>query len=124
MDRLDKELEKRGHKFVRYADDISIFVSSRRAGERVWRLLKGQPGKSGVVQAQILGFGFYYGSGGVIEARISHKAFSRLTTKLKDLTRRSRPISMADRLSKITQATRGWVNYFGSAMQKPALGLG
>lgn len=134
LDRLDKELEKRGHKFVRYADDISIFVSSRRAGERVLEgctewiekelKLKVNREKSGVREvskAQILGFGFYYGSGGVIEARISHKAFSRLTTKLKDLTRRSWSISMADRLSKITQATRGWANYFGIAHGKKRL---
>ena len=102
LDRLDKELEKRGHKFVRYADDISIFVGSRRAGERVLEgctewiekelKLKVNREKSGVREvgkAQILGFGFYYGSGGTIEARISSKSFSRLTTKLKDLTRRS-----------------------------------
>jgi group II intron reverse transcriptase/maturase len=134
LDRLDKELEKRGHKFVRYADDISIFVGSRRAGERVLEgctewiekelKLKVNREKSGVREvgkAQILGFGFYYGSGGTIEARISSKSFSRLTTKLKDLTRRSWPISMAERLGEITQVTRGWINYFGIAHGKTRL---
>ncbi|MBL7774828.1 MAG: group II intron reverse transcriptase/maturase [Saprospiraceae bacterium] len=134
LDRLDKELEKRGHKFVRYADDISIFVSSRRAGERVLEgciawiekelKLKVNREKSGVREvskAQILGFGFYYGSGGVIEARISHKSYNRLSTKLKDLTRRSWSISMAERLGRITQVTRGWVNYFGIARGKSRL---
>lgn len=134
LDRLDKELEKRGHKFVRYADDISIFVGSRRAGERVLEgciawiekelKLKVNREKSGVREvskAQILGFGFYYGSGGVIEARISNKSYNRLTTKLKDLTRRSWSISMAERLGRITQVTRGWVNYFGIARGKSRL---
>lgn len=134
LDRLDKELEKRGHKFVRYADDISIFVGSRRAGERVLEgctawiekelKLKVNREKSGIRElnkAQILGFGFYYGSGGSIEARISNKSFSRLKTKLQDLTRRSWSISMAERLGKITQVTRGWINYFGIAHGKTRL---
>lgn len=134
LDRLDKELEKRGHKFVRYADDISIFVGSRRAGERVLEgciawiekelKLKVNREKSGVREvskAQILGFGFYYGSGGLIEARISNKSYNRLTTKLKDLTSRSWSISMTERLGRITQVTRGWVNYFGIARGKSRL---
>lgn len=128
LDRLDKELERRGHAFARYADDLSIFVSSQRAGERVLEAmiewiervlsLKVNREKSGVRTVQdagLLGFGFYYGAGGKIEARISTKAYTRLKGKLKTLTQRSQPGSIAERLQRITQVTRGWVNYFGVA---------
>lgn len=128
LDRLDKELEKRGHAFVRYADDISIFVTSQRAGERVLEAmiewiervlsLKVNREKSSIRHVQdagLLGFGFYHGQGGRIEARISTKSYTRLKGKLKALTQRSQPGSITERLQRITQVTRGWVNYFARA---------
>lgn len=128
LDELDKELESRGHKFVRYADDISIFTSSQRGAERIlvgitdWierRLkLKVNREKSGIrrpADGNLLGFGFWHGKGGEISPRISTKSYIRLKEKIKRLTQRSWSISMAERLLKLSQVTNGWVNYFYKA---------
>lgn len=133
LDELDKELEGRGHKFVRYADDISIYCTSQRAAERVlesvsqWiekRLkLKVNREKSGIKRpsdGQLLGFGFYHSPQG-IRARISSKSYVRLKEKLKKLTCRSWSVSMTDRLGKLAQTTIGWVNYFAVADGKSRL---
>ncbi len=121
LDDLDKELEKRGHKFVRYADDFIILVKSRRAGERVKRSiqrflerrlkLKVNEDKSSVVptdQTTFLGFTF---KGGKI--RWSDKAFHEFKRRVKHLTGRSWSVSMDYRLMKLTQYVRGWMNYYG-----------
>lgn len=128
LDELDKELESRGHKFVRYADDISIFTSSQRGAERIltsitdWierRLkLKVNREKSGIRRpsdGNLLGFGFWHGKGGQISVRISTKSYTRLKEKLKRLTGRSWSVGMEERLLKLSQVTRGWVNYFYKA---------
>ena len=128
LDELDKELERRGHKFVRYADDISIFTSSQRGAERIlssitdWlerRLkLKVNREKSGIRRpsdGNLLGFGFWHGKGGEISPRISTKSYTRLKEKVKRLTQRSWPVSMEERLLKLSQVTNGWVNYFYKA---------
>lgn len=128
LDLLDKELESRGHKFVRYADDISIFTSSQRGAERIltslidWierRLkLKVNREKSGVRRpsdGNLLGFGFWQGKGGEINPRVSTKSYTRLKEKIKRLTGRSWSVSMEERLIKLSQVTRGWVNYFYKA---------
>jgi RNA-directed DNA polymerase len=125
LDLLDKELESRGHKFVRYADDISIFTSSQRGAERIlaslidWierRLkLKVNREKSGIRRpsdGNLLGFGFWHGKGGEIQPRVSNKSYTRLKEKIKRLTGRSWSVSMEERLLKLSQVTRGWVNYF------------
>jgi len=121
LDDLDKELEKRGHKFVRYADDFIVLVKSRRAGERVKRSiqrflerrlkLKVNEDKSSVVptdQTTFLGFTF---KGGKI--RWSDKAFHEFKRRVKHLTGRSWSVSMGYRLMKLTQYVRGWMNYYG-----------
>jgi RNA-directed DNA polymerase len=128
LDELDKELEARGHKFVRYADDISIFAGSQRAAERIlegiteWlekRLkLKVNREKSGIrrpSKGNLLGFGFWHAKGGEIRPRISEKSYNRLKDKVKHLTKRSWSVSMQERLIKLAQVTRGWVNYFAKA---------
>lgn len=128
LDRLDKELEKRGHKFVRYADDISIYVKSQRAGERVlgsvkdWieRKLKLEINeeKSGVMKYQkveLLGFGFYKNINKVIAARITGSSYTRFKRKLKALTKRSIPINHRERIGRINSVTIGWLAYFGKA---------
>lgn len=128
LDRLDKELEKRGHKFVRYADDISIYVQSQRAGERVlasvkdWieRKLKLQINeeKSGVMKYQkveLLGFGFYKNSKRVISARITQSSYIRFKRKLKSLTKRSIAINHQERVARINSVAIGWLAYFGKA---------
>lgn len=131
LDRLDKELEKRGHRFVRYADDISIYVKSRRAGERVLQSvtswiegklkLQVNEEKSGVMKYQkveLLGFGFYKTSKQgtkVIATRITQSSYSRFKRKLKALTKRSNPINHRKRVEKINQVTTGWLAYFAKA---------
>ncbi len=128
LDELDKELEKRGLKFVRYADDISIFAGSERAAVRIlegitkWieeRLkLKVNREKSGIRRpsdGNLLGFGFWHAKGGEIKPRVSNKSFTRLKDKIKQITSRSKPMSMDERIIKLQQVTRGWVNYFAHA---------
>lgn len=128
LDELDKELEKRGLRFVRYADDISIFAGSQRAAERIlsgisyWieeRLkLRVNKDKSGIRRpssGQLLGFGFWHGKGGEIRLRISEKSYTRLKYKIRRVTSRSWSMSMDKRIAKLLQITRGWINYFGCA---------
>jgi RNA-directed DNA polymerase len=121
---LDRELEKRGHRFVRYADDIRVFLSSRRAAERVFegvtdlvekRLkLKVNREKSSVrpaSQAALLGFGFYVREGRV-RVRTAPKALKRAKERLRMLTRRNWRVSMQVRIAAINKFTRGWMAYF------------
>jgi len=130
LDELDKELENRKHKFVRYADDISIFVRSRRAGERVIQSvsnwieqelrLKVNTEKSGVFHCNkggLLGYGFYKTSK-KYSLRVSRNSLKRFKTKLRELTNRSWSISMDDRLEKERQIIQGWINYYGLARCK------
>lgn len=121
LDDLDKELEKRGHKFVRYADDFIILVKSQRAGERVKRSiqrflecklkLKVNENKSSVAptdQTTFLGFTFRGN-----KFRWSDKAFHEFKRQVRYLTGRSWSVSMNYRLLKLTQYVRGWMNYYG-----------
>ena len=121
---LDKELEKRGHRFCRYADDSNIYVKSQRAGERVMtsvtefieqRLkLKVNRDKSAVDRVnrrKFLGFSFYRGKGGY-RIRVDAKSIKRLKDKLRLLTSRSNGWSMDARFYRLNQVIRGWVNYF------------
>lgn len=121
LDDLDKELERRGHRFVRYADDFLILVKSQRAGERVMASvkrfierklkLKVNEHKSHVDktdQTNFLGFTF---KGGKI--RWSDKAFREFKRRVKRLTGRSWFVSMGYRLNKLAEYIRGWMNYFG-----------
>lgn len=127
LDRLDKELEKRGHRFVRYADDISIYVKSKRAGHRVLESVQTwieqslkltvNESKSGVFKYQkleILGFGFYKNSK-QIAVRITKSSYTRFKRKLKSLTNRSKSQSHRVRLTKLNQVTTGWLAYFSKA---------
>lgn len=133
LDDLDKELEKRGHKACRYADDCNIYVRSRRAGERVMKgisrfienmlKLKINRNKSAVdrpSKRKFLGFSFYANKG---KARnfIPQKPIKRFKTKVKETTSRSSGISMEQRMGKLDQLITGWVNYFHIAdMEKVA----
>jgi len=127
LDRLDKELESRGHRFVRYADDISIYVKSQRAGERIlagitnWieakLKLQINKDKSGVLKyqkAEILGFGFYKSSKG-ISSRITKTSYARFKRKLKRLTNRSKSMNHRHRVEKVNQVTTGWLAYYSKA---------
>ncbi len=120
LDDLDKELEKRGHAFARYADDFVILVNSQRAGERVMesithflerRLkLRVNNGKSKVVKAtdsEFLGFTF---KGKKI--RWTAITLSRFKHRVRELTARSSGISMGKRLRQLSEYLRGWMGYF------------
>lgn len=123
LDDLDKELEKRAHRFVRYADDFIVLVKSRQAGERVMGSLKRflertlklkiNEEKSRVVttnQATFLGFTFRG-----TKIRWSEKAFREFKRRVKELTGRSWFVSMDYRYRKLAEYLRGWMNYFGIA---------
>jgi RNA-directed DNA polymerase len=128
LDELDQELEKRGHKFVRYADDFIIPVKSIRAGERVFasisRFLKRElklevnEAKSKVAKVDECEFlGFCMVRGKIRWSRKSEKEFKR---RIKELTGRSWGVSMEWRLRKLREYMRGWINYFGiSEYYKP-----
>ena len=124
LDELDKELERRGHRFVRYADDCSIYVGSRRAGERVLASLtrfieeelhlKVNRRKSGVRKAsemKLLGYSFYRSKEGW-RLRVASKSLFRFKATLREVTRKTWPVSMDKRLERLTEVSRGWVNYF------------
>ena len=127
LDELDKELEKRGHKFVRYADDCNVYVKSKRAGERVYQSikvfletklkLKINEEKSAVDRPEkrkFLGFSFYRKKGEP-RIRVHERSFKRLREKIKRVTNRNWGVSMEYRLKKLAEITTGWLNYFGVA---------
>jgi RNA-directed DNA polymerase len=128
LDELDNELEKRGHKFVRYADDFIIMVKSQAAGERVFssirkfleRELKLEVNetKSKVARLDECTFlGFQIVRGKIRWSPKSEKEFKR---RIKELTGRSWGVSMAYRLKKLREYMRGWIGYFGiSEYYKP-----
>jgi len=124
LDDLDWELERRGHRFVRFADDGRIYVSSERAGQRVMasitqyveqRLkLKVNREKSVVDRAMkrpLLGFGFFYG-GGEIKVWVDPKRLKRAKERLRHLTSRRRGVSMERRIEEINRYSVGWTAYF------------
>jgi RNA-directed DNA polymerase len=121
LDDLDKELEKRGHRFVRYADDFLVLVKSRRAGVRVSRSierflnrrlkLKINQKKSRVAKTDDTNFlGFTFKG---TKIRWSDKAFHQFKWRIKRLTGRSWFVSMEYRMKEIAKYLRGWMNYFG-----------
>lgn len=124
LDELDKELEKRGHHFVRYADDLSIYVRSLKSANRVMESiikfievkmkLKINRKKSKIVRptgSNLLGFSFYKDKNGY-QIRISKKSYCNFKSKVKSLTSRRWSISIGERLARLSQYTRGWMNYF------------
>jgi RNA-directed DNA polymerase len=130
---LDMELNKRGHRFVRYADDCSIYVKSKKSAERVKEsiikflegelLLKVNREKTRVSRAHesyLLGFSFYQMKGRY-EIRISPKSVNRVKTKCKEITRSSDPKSESLKLTKLNELIRGWVNYFKIANAKSTM---
>lgn len=125
LDVLDKELEGRGHKFCRYADDCNIYVKSKRAGKRIMesvskfiekRLrLRINSEKSAVgapTRRKFLGFTNYHKMKGGIGIAISAKSKERLQGKLKELTSRSNGKSMKERIESLNQYLIGWLNYY------------
>jgi len=124
LDELDRELERRGHCLVRYADDCNIYVRSRRAGQRVMvsitrfitrRLkLKVNQAKSAVARPEARKFlGFSFTNHKDVQRRIAPKALLRCKQKIRKLTRRTRGISIAQMSKELTAYLRGWKGYFG-----------
>jgi RNA-directed DNA polymerase len=125
LDDLDKELEKRGHQFCRYADDLIILVKSRRAGERVMKSvtsfleknLKVQvnrdKSKVGIAEGSTFLSFTFHGK----RPTVSRKAFTNFKNELKRLTGRSWGISMKRRYEEIRTYLQGWMNYFGMGMR-------
>lgn len=124
LNELDKELEKRGLQFVRYADDCVIFTKSKKSAERVMESitrfietklrLKVNRVKSKVDRPwkiKYLGFSFYQ-SKGKVEIRIHPKSIAKFKDKIREITSRSNAMSMEVRYKKLKQVIRGWVNYF------------
>lgn len=124
LDDLDKELERRGHRFVRYADDCNIYVRSARAGERVMNSvkqfieqklkLKVNERKSAVARATkrtFLGYSFLKRSGEILR-RIAERSLERLKDKVRSLTRRTSAEPMPAILERINRLVKGWVGYY------------
>jgi RNA-directed DNA polymerase len=131
LDELDRELERRGHHFVRYADDCNIYVGSERAGQRVMesitrfithRLkLKVNQAKSAVArpgQRKFLGFSFT--SERKPRRRIAPKAIVRFKERIREQTRRTRGSSLTQMVKEIATYLRGWLGYFGDC-QTPSV---
>jgi RNA-directed DNA polymerase len=124
LDVLDKELEQRGHHFVRYADDCNIYVRSQRAGERVMasieqfltkRLkLRVNKAKSAVAPPRTRKFlGFSFTSGSAIKRRLAPHTLDRFKAKVRDLTRRTRGRSLGQIVEELARYLTGWRAYFG-----------
>jgi RNA-directed DNA polymerase len=124
LDVLDQELEKRGHRFVRYADDCNIYVRSRRAGERVMagleqfltkRLkLKVNKAKSAVAPPHARKFlGFSFTSGKKRRRRIAPQAIARFKSRVLRLTQRTKGASLAQIVKELSVYLIGWRGYFG-----------
>jgi group II intron reverse transcriptase/maturase len=121
---LDRELESRGHRFVRYADDLTIYVRSRRAGERVMESvsrylsevlrLRVNRVKSAVDRAwrrSLLGFSFYASASG-IRIRVAQESYKRCREKLRQLTRRNSGKAIGEHVRLVNEYLMGWVGYF------------
>lgn len=134
LNELDKELEKRGLKFTRYADDCVIVVQSEKAANRVMESitkfiekklgLKVNVEKSKITrpnQVKYLGFGFYCTTTGIIKPKPHLKSIQKFRRKLKLLTKRNWSISLEERIRKLNQVIRGWINYFKIADMKMKL---
>ena len=124
LDEFDRELERRGLRYARYADDCNVYVRSRRAGERVMRSitrfittklkLKVNEQKSAVArpwERKFLGFSFTNGM--EPRRRIAPKAVMRFKERVRELTRRTRGVSIERMAEELTQYLRGWLGYFG-----------
>jgi len=133
LDELDRELESRGHRFARYADDCNIYVASERAGQRVMesvtrfitrRLkLKVNQAKSAVAQPWQRKFlGFSFTSESEPRRRIAPKARERFKEKVRELTRRTRGISLRKMVKEVATYLRGWLGYFGECQTPSVLG--
>src|SRR5216117_3879000 len=124
LDELDRELERRGHRFVRYADDSNIYVRSQRSGQRVMDSitrfitqklkLKVNETKSAVARPQVRKFlGFSFSAGPEIKRMIAPKSLERFKWRIREITRRAKGVSIKTTMEELAQYMRGWRGYFG-----------
>ena len=124
LDELDKELERRGHRFVRYADDCNVYVQSRSAGERVLASLERflskrlrlriNQDKSAVARPEerkFLGYTVRRHKGKP-QLKVAPKSIKRLKAKLRPLFRQGRGMKLAVTIARVNRITRGWIAYF------------
>jgi len=134
LDELDTELSRRGHNFVRYADDFSIYVKTKRSAYRVMRSmtnflarklkLKVNTEKSAVRYAghmELLGYGIYRMRNQKFGLKVSEKSWLKFKQKCKQISRKSRPYSLIDRIEKLRSLGYGWIGYFRYANIKARL---
>ena len=132
LNELDKELERRGHHFARYADDMVILCKSKRSAERTLTkiipyienrlFLKVNREKTSVAyirDIKFLGYSFYVNKGGRL--RVHPKAIAKMKARIKELTSRSNGMGDVERKEKLKQYITGWVNYFKLADMKTLL---
>src|SRR5580658_9723648 len=123
LDELDRELERRGHRFVRYADDCNVYVRSERAGQRVMESvtqfitqklkLKVNEAKSAVARPQERKFlGFSFSAGPEVKRVIAPKALDRFKRRVREITRRAKGVSMKTTMEELAPYMRGWRSYF------------
>lgn len=124
LDEVDKELEKRGHAFVRYADDCNVYVQSRRAGERVMESLRRHyaklrlrvnAAKSAVAPAwnrKFLGYSFWAARGGAVRLRVADKAMATMKDRVRQITGRNGGRSMTQVAAELRSYLTGWKAYF------------
>ena len=124
LDELDRELERRGHRFVRYADDCNIYVRSERAGQRVMESisrfitqklkLKVNETKSAVARPQERKFlGFSFTAGPDIKRTIAPKSLERFKRRIREVMRRAKGVSIKTTMEELVPYMRGWRGYFG-----------
>jgi RNA-directed DNA polymerase len=124
LDEVDKELERRGHAFVRYADDSNVYVRSRRAGERVMTTLRRlfarlrlriNESKSAVARAwdrKFLGYSFWVAPGRVVQRRVASKALVTMKQRIRVITKRSGGRSLKAIVAELRSYLLGWKQYF------------
>jgi group II intron reverse transcriptase/maturase len=124
LDGVDKELERRGHRFVRYADDCNVYVRSKRAGERVMQglvslyaglHLRVNPAKSAVApvwERSFLGFSFWVAPGKIVKRRVAPKALMLLKERIRQITSRNGGRSLGQVVTELRSYLAGWKAYF------------
>jgi RNA-directed DNA polymerase len=124
LDEVDKQLERLGHCFVRYADDANVYVRSRRAGQRVMVQLRKLYGRlrltvnetksavASVFQRKFLGYSFWAAPGGKVKRRVANKAMATFKQRVRQLTRRSGGRSLEQVVERLRSYVLGWKTYF------------
>ncbi len=134
LDEVDQELERRGHAFVRYADDGQVYVRSRRAGERVLALLRKlyrglrlqvNESKTQVTQAlktKLLGFSFWVKAGRIVVCRVAKQALEKMQDRVRSITARNRGRSISAVIQELRSFLIGWRGYFRLAETPGVMG--